>query len=117
MPVLVTNIMKERGLRVSARRTLPVSANHEVEEALKDMKECGWPKQLVSTVKSSTGKRLLGFYTPDVLSSLLVTLGEPKALGKITRLVVLFKAKFMDPDILMDTIYTFNCTLIVKDRT
>ena len=68
-------------------------------------------------VKSLTGKRLLGFNAPNILNGLLIALGEPKALGKIARLIVLFKAKFMDPDILMDTIYTFNCTLIIKDHT
>ena len=84
MPVLVTNIMKECGLQVSARRTLLVSANYKVEETLKDIKEHKWPKQPVLMVKSLTGKRLLSFYTPNVLNGLLIALGEPKALGKIT---------------------------------
>ena len=39
MPVLVANIIKEYGFRVSARRTLLVSANYKVEETLKDIKE------------------------------------------------------------------------------
>ena len=50
-------------------------------------------------VKNSTSKRLLGFYAPNILNGLLITLGELKALGKITRLIVLFKAKFIDLDI------------------
>jgi len=68
-------------------------------------------------VKSLTSKRLLSFNAPNVLNSFLIALGKPKALGKMAQLVILFKAKFVDLDILMDTIYTFNCTLIVKDRT
>ena len=68
-------------------------------------------------VKSSTGKRLLGFNAPNILNGLLIALGKLKALGKIAQLIILFKAKFIDLDILIDTIYTFNYTLIVKDRT
>ena len=68
-------------------------------------------------VKSSTGKRLLSFYAPNILNGLLIALGELKALGKITRLIILLKAKFIDLDILIDTVYTFNYTLIIKDRT
>ena len=68
-------------------------------------------------VKSLTSKRLLGFNAPNILNSLLIALGELKALGKIARLIILFKAKFIDLDILIDTIYTFNYTLIIKDRT
>ena len=68
-------------------------------------------------VKSLTSKRLLGFNAPNILNGLLIALGELKALGKIAWLIVLFKAKFIDLDILIDTIYTFNCTLIIKDRT
>ena len=68
-------------------------------------------------VKSLTSKRLLSFYASNILNGLLIALGELKVLGKITRLVVLFKAKFMDLDILIDTIYTFNYTLIIKNRT
>ena len=68
-------------------------------------------------VKSSTSKGLLSFYAPNILNGFLITLGELKALGKIARLIVLFKAKFIDLDILIDTIYTFNYTLIIKDHT
>ena len=68
-------------------------------------------------VKSLTSKRLLSFYAPNILNGLLIALGELKALGKMTWLIIFFKAKFVDPDILIDAIYTFNCTLIIKDRT
>jgi len=61
-----------------------VSINYKVEETLKDIKEYRWPKQLVLIVKSLTGKRLLSFYAFNVLNSLLIALGEPKALGKMT---------------------------------
>ena len=102
---------------MSARKTLPISINYKVKETLKDIKEHRWLKQLVLIVKSSTSKRLLSFYTPNILNGLLITPGELKVLGKITQLIVLFKAKFMDLDILIDTIYTFNCTFIIKDYT
>ena len=69
---------------MSVRRTLLISINHKVEETLKDIKEHRWPKQPVLMVKSLTGKRLLSFYALNILNSLLIALGQPKALSKMT---------------------------------
>ena len=102
---------------MSTRRTLLISINYKVEKTLKDIKEYRWPKQPVLIVKSSTGKRLLGFYAPNILNSLLIALGKLKVLGKMARLIILFKAKFVDLNILINTIYAFNCTLIIKNYT
>ena len=68
-------------------------------------------------IKSLTSKRLFSFYPLNILNGLLIALGELKVLGKMIWLVILFKAKFIDLDILIDTIYTFNCTFIIKDYT
>ena len=83
MPVPVANIIKKCDLQVNARRTLLINTNHKVKETLKDIKKHRWPKQPVPTVKSSTNKKLLSFHTPNILNNLLITLGEPKALGKM----------------------------------
>ena len=61
-----------------------MSANHKVEEILKDIKKHKWPKQPVPIIKSLTGKRLLSFYVFNILNSLLITSGKPKVLGKMT---------------------------------
>ena len=84
MPVPVANIMKECGLQVSARRTLLISVNYKVKETLKDIKEYRWLKQPVLIVKSLINKRLLSFYALNILNSLLIALGQPKALSKMT---------------------------------
>ena len=68
---------------MSVRRTFLINANYKIKENLKDIKKCRWLKQLVLIVKSLTSKRLLSFYTPNILNSLLITLSELKALSKM----------------------------------